>query len=90
MMLKLTLYKDSDCDLCKLIQEELTNTPPDIDITICHVKHDDTKNKAIELGISEYPCLILEDLDKGIEITRFYGYTTSIIIDEIINKYKRQ
>lgn len=88
MNLKLTLYKDSDCDLCKIVQEEVIENPPLVDVTICHVKHEETKQKVKDLRISEYPCLILEDLDKEIEVTRFYGYTTSEIINEMIKRYE--
>ena len=81
-------YKDSDCDLCKMVQKEVIENPPNVDVTICHVKHDDTKQKVKDLRISNYPCLILEDLDKDMEITRFYGYTSTEIINAIIKTYE--
>ena len=39
MNFNVVLFKDSNCDLCKLMQQELMNNPPNADITILHVKH---------------------------------------------------
>lgn len=34
------LFKDSDCDLCKLIQTELLENPPEADIEIIHANRE--------------------------------------------------
>ncbi len=83
---KVILYKNSDCDLCKLQHEELVNNPPDGDVIIKHVKHPNTKKEAEIIGISSYPCIILLDTDTMECVHRFYGFTPTDIINFIIKQ----
>lgn len=81
---KLVLYKDSDCNLCKLQQEELINNPPEGEVIIKHIKHPDTAKETKDLGISDYPCIIIIDTDTNKPIHRIYGFTSTEIINLII------
>lgn len=83
---KIVLYKDSDCDLCKAVQEELVNNPPQGELIVKHTKHEATAKEAEMLGISSYPCIILKDSETDECVHRFYGFTTSELIDYIINR----
>ena len=37
MNFKVLLFKDSKCDLCKIMQQELMDNPPTANVTIIHV-----------------------------------------------------
>lgn len=86
MNIKVILYKDSDCDLCKAIQEELISNPPNGELVIKHTKHESTAKEAEQLGISSYPCVMLKDSETDECLHRFYGFTTTEIINTVINR----
>lgn len=86
MNIQVHLYKDSDCDLCKLMQQELTDNPPNADVHIHNIQH--SKGVAYELGIKGFPTIIIMNCD--MEITRRTGFITSETIDSIINDYETE
>lgn len=86
MNIKLILFKDSNCDNCKLIQNELLNNPPNCDVTICHVKHECSKCVISKYNLISFPTTILFD-ENNKEIHRFIGYVDSKTINKQIDKY---
>lgn len=88
MNIQVHLYKDSDCDLCKLMQQELMENPPAADVYIFHVKHESSKIEATKEGITEFPTIIVLDDDK--EISRHTGFVDSKTIDKILKEYETE
>lgn len=86
MNIQVHLYKDSDCDLCKVMQQELTDNPPNANVYIHNIQY--TKEVAYELGLTEFPTIIIMNCD--MEITRRTGFITSETIDLIINDYETE
>jgi thioredoxin-related protein len=88
MNFSVVLFKDSNCDLCKLMQKELMDNPPNAEITILHIKHERSKTLANLQNITEFPTTIIycgED-----EITRRIGFIDSETIDKIIKQYETE
>lgn len=88
MNFNVVLFKDLNCDLCKLMQQELMDNPPAADVTICHVKHSYNKELVIKNKIKEFPTIIVYHDEK--EIARRTGFIDSKIIDNIIKKYETE
>ena len=82
------LFKDSNCDLCKLMQQELIDNPPDADVTILHVKHPYSKDLIVKEKVKEFPTIIIY-YDKK-EIARRTGFIDSKIINNIIKKHETE
>lgn len=88
MNFSVVLFKDSNCDLCKLMQKELMDNPPNAEITILHIKHERSKTLANLQNITTFPTTIIycgED-----EITRRIGFIDSETIDKIIKQYETE
>lgn len=88
MNFSVVLFKDSNCDLCKLMQQELMDNPPNAEITILHIKHKRTKILADLQNITKFPTTIIycgED-----EISRKIGFIDSQTINKIIKQYESQ
>lgn len=83
-----TLFKDSNCDNCKLMQEELLDNPPNAEIRIVHVRYENGKYRAKLENIKVYPTIILFDNEN--EITRLTGFVSSKTIDEIFDRYEAE
>lgn len=84
MNIQVHLYKDSNCDLCKLMTHELIDNPPKGDVIIHHIRGQ--QDIANNLGITEFPTIIITDGDN--EITRHNGFVDSDTIDLIIEEYE--
>lgn len=85
MNIQALLFKDSDCDICKLIQEEFTENPLACDLTIHHVKHNYNTNLVEKYNIETYPTTILVYADSGEELTRFEGFVCSAVINNYLS-----
>lgn len=84
MNFNVILFKDSNCDLCKLMQEELMNNSPNADVTILHVKYFYSREIAVKENITEYPTIIIYNGEN--EITRRSGFIDTQTINEILKK----
>ena len=87
MKFSIILFKDSSCELCKLMQQELIDNPPNADLKIIHVSRENCSNEAITYNIEYYPTTLLFD-DKGTVINRFEGFIDSKSININIDKYE--
>lgn len=87
MNFKVLLFKDSNCDLCKLMQQELINNPPIADVTIIHVNKESCSSEAELYNINYFPTTLLIDENNNI-INRFEGFIDSNNIDINIKKYE--
>lgn len=87
MKFSIILFKDSSCELCKLMQQELIDNPPNADLKIIHVSRENCSNEAIAYNIEYYPTILLFD-DKGTVINRFEGFIDSKSININIDKYE--
>lgn len=85
--MKLLLFKDSNCDICKLMQQELIDNPPAADVEIIHVSRENCSEKTVIYDINYYPTILLLD-EKGIIINRFEGFVDSKSIDINIKDYE--
>lgn len=81
------LFKDSNCNLCKLMQQELMENPPAADIAIIHVDRASCSNEATLYNIEYFPTTLLLN-EKGTIINRFEGFIDSKSIDTNINEYE--
>lgn len=88
MNIKLILYKNESCELCKAVQEELMNNPPSVEIIIKSTKNEETRKEAELLQITSFPCSILKNMDTEENLYRFYGFVFNEIIDNIIKRYE--
>nr|DAG97071.1 MAG TPA: Thioredoxin-like domain [Crassvirales sp.] len=88
MNIEAILFKDSDCNNCKLEQDELFNNPPMCDIKICHAKHESSIELIKHYNINSFPTIILTDLDANKEAYRFVGFVDSETIDNKIKEYE--
>ena len=81
------LYKNSNCDLCKMMLHELIDNPINGNIIISHYKQKDLVDKKTgiiytnEAPCKRFPTIVI--LDNNEEIARLEGFVSS----EIINKY---
>lgn len=85
--MKILLFKDSNCDICKLMQQELIDNPPAADVEIIHVSRENCSEKTVIYDINYYPTILLLD-EKGIIINRFEGFVDSKSIDINIKDYE--
>lgn len=87
MNLKVLLFKDSSCDLCKIMQQELIDNPPAADLKIIHVSREDCSHEANLYNIKTYPTILLIN-DKDEIIGKFEGFIDSKSIDINIKEYE--
>lgn len=85
--MKILLFKDSNCDICKLMQQELIDNPPAADIEIIHVSRENCSEKTVIYDINYYPTILLLD-EKGVIINRFEGFVDSKSIDVNIKEHE--
>ena len=85
--MKVLLFKDSNCDICKLMNQELIDNPPSADLEIIHVSRENCSEKAILYDVNYYPTTILLD-EKGTTLNRFEGFVDSKSIDINIKEYE--
>lgn len=87
MKFSVLLFKDSNCDLCKLMQQELMENPPAADVTIIHVSRKSCSNEAILYNVKYFPTILLLN-EEGTIVNRFEGFIDSKSIDTNINEYE--
>lgn len=87
MSFQVILFKDSNCDLCKLMQQELIDNPPAADIKIIHVGRESCSDETTLYNIEYFPTILLIN-DKGTIINRFEGFIDSKSIDINIKQYE--
>ena len=87
MKFKVLLFKDLNCDLCKVMQQELIDNPPTADITIINVNRESCSTDAELYNVVYYPTIILMTEDNKI-INRFEGFVDSKSININIKQYE--
>lgn len=85
--MKVLLFKDSNCNICKLMYHELIDNPPAADVEIIHVSRENCSEKAVIYDVNYYPTILLLD-EKGDIINRFEGFIDSKSIDINIKEYE--
>lgn len=85
--MKVLLFKDSNCDLCKLMYHELIDNPPAADVEIIHVSRENCSEKAVLYDVNYYPTILLLD-EKDTILNRFEGFIDSKSIDTNIKEYE--
>lgn len=85
--MKILLFKDSNCDICKLMYHELIDNPPAADVEIIHVSRENCSEKAVIYDVNNYPTILLLD-EKGSIVNRFEGFIDSKSIDTNIKEYE--
>lgn len=88
MNIKAILFNDSDCNNCKLVQDEFINNPPMCDISICHAKHESSINLIKKYNVNKFPTIILINTKINKELNRFTGFVDSQTIDNKIKEYE--
>lgn len=83
------LFKDSNCDLCKLMQHELIDNPPAADVKIIHVDREECSSEAELYNINYFPTTLLINSNNTI-INRFEGFIDSKSIDTNIKQYETE
>lgn len=81
------LFKDSDCDLCKLMQTELLENPPEADVEIIHANRESSYITLQLFNINFYPTTIILNKNNS-EIGRFLGFIDSNSININIKEYE--
>ena len=84
MNIQVHLYKDSDCDLCKMMLHELIDNPPKADVIISYIKDTD----AFKPRIKSYPTIIITDMDNNECLGIIEGFNSTDIINKIIEDYE--
>lgn len=84
MNIQVHLYKDSDCDLCKMMLHELIDNPPKAYVVISHIKDTD----AFKPKIKSYPTIIITDTDNDECLGIIEGFSSTNIINKIIEDYE--
>lgn len=85
--MKVLLFKDSNCDICKLMQQELIDNPPAADVEIIHVSRENCSEKAVLYDVNNYPTILLLD-EKDTVLNRFEGFVDSKSIDINIKEHE--
>ena len=87
MNFKVLLFKDLNCDLCKVMQQELMDNPPAADVIIINVNRESCSTDAKLYNVVYYPTIILMTGDNKI-INRFEGFVDSKSININIKQYE--
>lgn len=87
MKYSVILFKNKHCDLCKLMQQELIDNPPNCDVKIINVDREGCNYETDLYAVEYFPTTLLID-DKGIVINRFEGFIDSKSIDINIKEYE--
>ena len=87
--MKVLLFKDSNCDICKLMQQELIDNPPAADVEIIHVSRENCSEKAALYNVNYYPTILLLD-EKDTVFNRFEGFIDSKSIDINIKEHEAE
>lgn len=85
--MKILLFKDSNCDICKLMQHELIDNPPAADLEIINVSRENCSEKAVLYNVNYYPTTLLLD-EKDTILNRFEGFIDSKSIDINIKEHE--
>lgn len=85
--MKILLFKDSNCDICKLMQHELIDNPPAADLEIINVSRENCSEKAVIYNVNYYPTILLLD-EKDTILNRFEGFIDSKSIDINIKEHE--
>lgn len=85
--MKVLLFKDSNCDICKLMYHELIDNPPAADVEIIHVGRENCSEKAVLYDVNYYPTILLLD-EKDTILNRFEGFIDSKSIDTNIKEHE--
>ena len=85
--MKVLLFKDSNCDICKLMQHELIDNPPAADLEIINVSRENCSEKAVLYNVNYYPTILLLDENDTI-LNRFEGFIDSKSIDTNIKEHE--
>lgn len=89
MNFKVLLFKDLNCDLCKVMQQELMDNPPAADVIIINVNRESCSTDAKLYNVVYYPTIILMTGDNKI-INRFEGFVDSKSININIKQYETE
>ena len=87
--MKVLLFKDSNCDICKLMYHELIDNPPAADVEIIHVGRENCSEKAALYNVNYYPTILLLD-EKDTVFNRFEGFIDSKSIDINIKEHEAE
>lgn len=88
------LYKNSDCDLCRMMLHELIDNPPCCDVVISHFKQLDIIDKktgtiySIEPPCAKFPTVVI--MYNNEEIARLEGFVSSEVITKYVKDYERK
>ena len=85
--MKVLLFKDSNCDICKLMYHELIDNPPAADVEIINVGRENCSEKAVLYDVNYYPTILLLD-EKDTILNRFEGFIDSKSIDINIKEHE--
>ena len=85
--MKVILFKDFNCDICKLMQHELIDNPPAANLEIIHVSRENCSEKAVLYNVNYYPTILLLDENDTI-LNRFEGFIDSKSIDINIKEHE--
>ena len=87
--MKVLLFKDANCDICKLMQHELIDNPPAADLEIINVSRENCSEKAVLYDVNYYPTILLLD-EKDTILNRFEGFIDSKSIDTNIKEHETE
>lgn len=87
MNFNVILFKDSNCDLCKLMQQELIDNPPNCDVKIVNVDREGCNYETGIYDVKYFPTTLLIN-DKDVVINRFEGFIDSKSINVNIKEYE--
>ena len=88
-MTQLLLFKDSNCDLCKVMQQQLMDNPPECNIAIMRARNNND-TLCEYYNIKEFPTAILIEVENNTEITRWTGFVSTETINETIKRYETE
>lgn len=91
MNIQVLLFKDSNCDLCKLQQQEFLNNPPAADLEIIHVNREHSHLEE-RYAVDKFPTTVIIDKDKTDDydevINVFIGFVNTDCVDINIKAYE--
>ena len=85
--MKVLLFKNSNCDICKLMQHELIDNPPAADLEIINVSRENCSEKTVLYNVNCYPTIIKKK-KKDTILNRFEGFIDSKSIDINIKEHE--
>lgn len=89
MNFNVVLFKDSNCDLCKLMQQELMDNPPNCSVKIVHVGREGCNYETGLYDVTRFPTTLILNNEK-VAIKRFEGFIDSKTINKILKEYETE